>query len=801
MLARLAEPLLTDGVWLALVTDTGFERIARQFCDLLMPELRRRVVVCANRGSEVFGFDDHGHAVSRFRRVASPEEDRALTAVAEAVRDHLVRLTHLDIQIDANYVDRRLIDLMSGPEWSDPANADAGALSHAVESRLAGAGWSSGVAGVVEMAQQLAARMDIHARITSDLTYVEVSLTDEADAVRWITRELMEPLAISQDATLIVGGAFGSLGGVLRPAAHLRSGLEQAVAVSVDPGPEGVPAGVIHVGGGPRAFRELLALQLALRCADVGDGGHPLPSALAFNERLASVLAWGTDATEAPEWKLAVHGMRPELEHVVESWLTVGNGFLGVRGALDDPHPSSRPRTLVAGLFGPVEVPGQIPPQVPGLVAAPNWTRLRLIVDGELVALGHSERQDEGEVTRVLDMRRAIMRSDASHRATAAGTVTVEAIRLVSQVRRHIGLQIVRITAPQPSTVVLQAWLDPSTSGLVQERTRDTRSAAGTLWHTTDERWWLGCATSSSVFAGNGRVLDAVQQEGTEEPERQTWAWDAKPGEAVTFIRIVAMARDRQPERARQDAVGHLEEARRAGIDVLLNEHMRAWEHLWSASDVVINGDSEAQRQLRFATYHLLSAANPDDEHVSIGARGLTGQGYLGHVFWDTDTYLVPFYTFAWPAAARTLLMYRFHTLPAARERAGRLGYAGALYAWESADTGVDVTPTGAIAPNGQQVTIATGTEEQHISADVASAVWHYWQATRDAPFLLTAGAEILLETARFWASRCTLESDGLYHIRHVIGPDEYHEDVDDDAYTNGMARQNLLYGLSVARL
>ena len=196
-----------------------------------------------------------------------------------------------------------------------------------------------------------------------------------------------------------------------------------------------------------------------------------------------------------------------------------------------------------------------------------------------------------------------------------------------------------------------------------------------------------------------------------------------------------------------------------------------------------------------------MSAANPDDEHVSIGARALTGDAYLGHVFWDTEIFLLPFYTFTWPAAARALLMYRFHTLPAARAKAARLGYRGALYAWESADTGEEATPPYVIRPDGEVIRIRCGTDEQHISADIAYAVWQYWQVTRDVRFLLDAGAEILLETARFWASRAALEEDGRYHIRGVIGPDEYHEGVDDNAYTNGMARWNIERGLEVAAL
>jgi trehalose/maltose hydrolase-like predicted phosphorylase len=161
----------------------------------------------------------------------------------------------------------------------------------------------------------------------------------------------------------------------------------------------------------------------------------------------------------------------------------------------------------------------------------------------------------------------------------------------------------------------------------------------------------------------------------------------------------------------------------------------------------------------------------------------------------------VPFYVMTWPEAARALLMYRFHTLDEARAKAKRMGWRGALYAWESADTGVETTPAQVVGKDGKIIDVLSGTQEQHISADIAYAVWQYWQATRDEGFMLEAGAEILLETARFWASRATLESDGRRHIRGVIGPDEYHEHIDDSAFTNVMARWNLRRGLDVAAL
>jgi trehalose/maltose hydrolase-like predicted phosphorylase len=145
--------------------------------------------------------------------------------------------------------------------------------------------------------------------------------------------------------------------------------------------------------------------------------------------------------------------------------------------------------------------------------------------------------------------------------------------------------------------------------------------------------------------------------------------------------------------------------------------------------------------------------------------------------------------------------MYRFRTLDSARAKSAGMGWRGALYAWESADTGAETTPNQIIGPDRQVIDILCGKEEQHISADIAYAVWQYWQATGDDAFLRDAGAEILLETGRFWASRTQYEADGYSHIRDVIGPDEYHEDVDDSALTNVMARWNIRRALEVAAL
>jgi trehalose/maltose hydrolase-like predicted phosphorylase len=266
--------------------------------------------------------------------------------------------------------------------------------------------------------------------------------------------------------------------------------------------------------------------------------------------------------------------------------------------------------------------------------------------------------------------------------------------------------------------------------------------------------------------------------------------------------RLVAVARADTREDDPALAAGEaLARSRALGWRGVVTAHEAAWQDRWHAGDIVLEGDDDLQRALRFAVYHLSSAANPSDETVSVGARALTGDAYFGHVFWDTEIYLLPFYTAVWPEAARAMLMYRYRTLSGARAKAAHVGCRGALFAWESADTGEETTPERVVGPDGTLIDILTGRMEHHIAADVAYAVWRYWRVTGDDDFFLSAGAEIILETARFWASRAVPEADGRRHIRHVIGPDEYHEDVDDNAFTNVMARWNLERGLETIDL
>ncbi|WP_199433728.1 glycoside hydrolase family 65 protein [Qaidamihabitans albus] len=233
-----------------------------------------------------------------------------------------------------------------------------------------------------------------------------------------------------------------------------------------------------------------------------------------------------------------------------------------------------------------------------------------------------------------------------------------------------------------------------------------------------------------------------------------------------------------------------VEAARRVGFDRLLAEHRAVWADRWAAVDVRIPDDPDVQLTARFALFQLWCNVGGQGE-AAVGARGLSGHGYAGHVFWDADVFVLPAVVSMDPALALAMVDYRVRRLPAARAAARAAGYRGARFPWESAADGHDVTPTSGDL-GGQPVVIKTGTLEEHITADVAWAAWHCAQWTSQRRFLRGRRRALLIDTARYWASRVRLDRDGHGHLEDVIGPDEYHESVTDNAYTNVMARWNL---------
>ncbi len=339
----------------------------------------------------------------------------------------------------------------------------------------------------------------------------------------------------------------------------------------------------------------------------------------------------------------------------------------------------------------------------------------------------------------------------------------------------------------EASTVTFSSLARPGTAVLVAEGTAFEDDRAGPLRLPLGaEHGREGARTWARVHGSGGAAVAA-----SERIVRMTAA-------RLRLERLVSYATDPRQAPRPEAALEALEAAERVGVETLLAEQRSAWARRWSVADIRIEGDPELQRAVRFCLFHLMASV-ADRPEAALGARGLSGLGYRGHVFWDTDVFVLPFLAATHPPAARALVGYRMQRLDAARAAAARRGFEGARFPWESADSGDDVTPASFTDSTGQLIRVLTGEQEEHITADVAWAVARYQSWSGDAQTMGACG-ELLCETARYWASRIRLDSDGAAHLDGIIGPDEYHENVDDNAFTNSMARWNLLQAADVGR-
>jgi trehalose/maltose hydrolase-like predicted phosphorylase len=689
---RAVERLCALGADVAVITGTHIGNVDPQLG--ARPDGPGRLFLALNRGSEVYRVDAAGPTLVE-RRQATPEEDASLDAAAAEV---VARMADrgLRAEIVSQRLNRRKIDLIPEPEWADPPKARIAELLAAVERRLAAVDLSLRTA--VELALEAASDAGLaDPKVTSDAKHVEIGLTDKADSSHWVFAELWRH-GIGPGLVLIGGDEFGPLGGL--PGSDsllLVPETERAVAVSVGREPDGVPRGVVPLGGGPAAFVALLEDQVRRR----EQGAVPL-------------------IDEDPAWTVGAAELDPERERVDEAVLGLADGRIGSNGAPLWAHPAAEPRVLAAGVYS-----GSGPETT--LVEAPVWTR----VDGVL---------PPGRLERTLDLRTGVLRHVVVNDDGGAEAAMFSSLA-------------------QPGTVAFRL------------------------------------ATADAVDPGDAAIARSV--EGTRGGVAAAYATRRSDETGSRIERIGAYLTDTNRVPRPEEAAAALAAREGAGFETLLAEHRATWAGRWEGADVVVDGDAELTRGIRFALFSLMASVR-DDGVAAVGARGLSGPGYRGHVFWDADVFVLPFLAATHPPAARAILEYRLQRLPAARTTARELNRDGARFPWESAATGEDVTPGLARLPDGSVVPIRTGELEEHINADVAWAAACYLDWSGDAAFESPA-RELLLETARYWASRIRVDRKGRAHIYGVIGPDEYHEPVDDNAFTNVMARWNLRRAAAVA--
>jgi alpha,alpha-trehalose phosphorylase len=480
-----------------------------------------------------------------------------------------------------------------------------------------------------------------------------------------------------------------------------------------------------------------------------------------------------------------------------ESVFALANGHIGLRGNLDEGEPFGLPGTYLNGFYElrplPYAEAGYGNPESgQTVVNVTNGKIIRLLVEDEPFDVRYGElRRHE----RVLDLRAGLLHRVAEWVSPTARRVRVSSTRLVSFSQRAVAAilyEVEPLDAQIP--VVIQSELVANES--MPERDMDPRVAAALASPlraessgAVDRQAVLTHTTSASglrLSAAMGHVIDGPEGvessiESYEDLARLTVSADVSPGKPLRLVKFLAYgwSSQRSLPAVRDQVGGAVAEAEHRGWDALVAEQRAYLDDFWERADVEIDGDAELQQAVRFALFHILQAGARAEQRA-IAAKGLTGSGYDGHAFWDTETFVLPVLTYTAPHAAADALRWRHATLELARERARQLGLEGAAFPWRTirGEECSDYWPA--------------GTAAFHVNADIADAVARYRSASDDEAFERDIGADLLVETARLWRSLGHHDAAGRFRIDGVTGPDEYSAIADNNVYTNLMAQRNL---------
>ena len=511
------------------------------------------------------------------------------------------------------------------------------------------------------------------------------------------------------------------------------------------------------------------------------------------------------EAFTVEPWALRETKLDMDLLAQTESVFALANGHVGWRGNLDEGEPRGLPGSYLNGVYEVKPLPYAeaaygLPETGQEIINVTNGKLIRLFVDDESFDIRYGELQSH---ERVLDFRTGVLTRTAEWQSPARKRVRVTSRRMVSFTQRAIGAICYEVEPLGESAriAVLSELLaneqlpspsnDPRVSAALanplQHEWQNARDTAAVMVHVTKQSKLRIGAAMDHTFEGPTDVR--VDARGVEDTSLITAATVLQPGQKLRVIKFVSYgwSATRSLNGVRDQVWAALTAARQTGWDGLLAEQRKYLDDFWERADVEVDGDAEVQQAVRFALFQVLQAG-ARAENRAIPAKGLTGTGYDGHAFWDTEMYVLPMLTLTTPDAAANALRWRHSTIPAAVERATQLGLKGGAFPWR--------TITGAECSGYWPA----GTAAFHVNADVAAAVVRYEDAADDEEFSKGPGLELLTQTARLWRSLGHHDAQGRFHIDGVTGPDEYSAIADNNIYTNLMAGYNLRRAADAAK-
>lgn len=518
------------------------------------------------------------------------------------------------------------------------------------------------------------------------------------------------------------------------------------------------------------------------------------------------------DYSKAAEWKIIERAFDPERLGKCESIMCQGNGYLGLRNATDEFNAGEQRNLFVAGTFNKFD-----DNEVTELPNAADVTRLNIRLDGELFNLQCGKTL---EYSRELCLKNGEVVRTVVWQSNSGRQYHLEFRRFVSMERKHVIAQKLSIT---PLTENAEVMIIGGINGQMN-------NSGSQHFSEGEKRLYDGRFMQYTQTTGQSKIdfflntalrfeLDGepLEKKGFIVMDRriiqQEFDLTIPANRTLTMEKIstVFTSRDRECQgksftQLQEYSLAYEKEAWEAGYEVLMQESADAWDKLvWNNVPVTVDTENVFdQLAIRFAQYHLYVMTPAHDNRMNVGAKGLSGEAYKGHTFWDTEMFILPYFIYSAPEIARSLEEYRWLGLFGAHRKASENNYEGAQFPWEAAwiDDG-EVTPVWGAADiiTGTPIKIWSGFIEQHITADVAYGAWQYYTVTGDQEFMDKYGYELILDTTKFWASRLEPGDDGMLHINDVVGPDEYKEHVDDNAFTNYMAAWNIRKAMEYAAM
>jgi trehalose/maltose hydrolase-like predicted phosphorylase len=514
-------------------------------------------------------------------------------------------------------------------------------------------------------------------------------------------------------------------------------------------------------------------------------------------------------------WNLTHTEYVPEEQKLRETLATIGNGYFGTRGAMEEERDSEfhYPGTYIAGVYNklPSTVHGKVIHN-DDFVNCPNWllTELRIGRGGNYVS---PINQEILSFENNLNMRDAVVSRMITFKDRKGRITRIESSRFASMSNpHHAALRYTVTPVNYSSPVTIRSSLDGTVTnnGVARYRNLSSHHLEPVDQGPIDDGMFVQVETNQShttvvmsakhALYGKDETVEAKRRITAEAGlVSETLTFEAVEGQSYTLEKLVSIATSRDENSASAIDAARTWLARSISYDEEFKTHRKEWRSLWNMADIRIEGDHFSQKVIRLHMYHLLATASPHSIHIDAGmpARGLHGEAYRGHIFWDS-IYVLPVFYQRFPEVAKAALMYRYRRLDAARNYAREYGFEGAMFPWQSSNDGSEETQIIHYNPVSDKWDPDLSSRQRHVSIAIFYNIWEYYSYTGDEEFLHHFGAEMLVEIARFWASIAIFEeSDKRYHIHGVMGPDEFHEKypgaalekggISDNAYTNIM--------------